>query len=245
MSIYKSRVNIPLPFAIVGFAVLFIGLFCLASFKLTDKTFTGKEGLLWTFAVGAVPGLVVALAQFALSWVEFAEIGRIRRLGITNVLRTRDNAVYYGKYIEQAKKRIVFVGGTGRRFFQDFADAGSPHPEKRRLIQALERGVSVSIFVASPDYLTAKQSDGLNAARARCDELKKQFPRSFEARMFDHAATYALVQVDEDVIVGPVFPNMESKDTPVIHLQIGNVMAQSYLNFFENEWSTAKPFTNT
>ncbi len=62
--------------------------------------------------------------------------------------------------------------------------------------------------------------------------------------MFDHAATYALVQVDEDVIVGPVFPDMESKDTPVIHLQLENVMAQSYLNYFESEWNTAKPFTN-
>lgn len=245
MNIYKLRISVSLPWAIAIFAAAWIFIFVVASIVFTDKTLFGKEGILWLFAVGAVPGLVVALAQFGLSWVEFNEISRINRLAVKSVLRTRDDPAYYGKYIQSAERQIVFVGGTGRRFFQDFADITYPTDEKKKLITALERGVRVKILVPTEAHLNEKQLEGIRSAKQRCDELKRTFPHQFEAKVFDHPATYALVWIDEEVIVGPVFPNTESKNTPVIHLASHNTLAESYIANFEHEWNNAGPFTNT
>ncbi|MFM0182681.1 hypothetical protein PQR52_29700 [Paraburkholderia aspalathi] len=245
MNIYKVRLSVSLPWAITLFAGAWIFIFVGASFLFTDKTWFGKEGILWLFAVGAVPGLVVALAQFGLSWVEFNEISRIKRLAVKGVLRTRDDPAYYGKCIEKAERHIVFVGGTGRRFFQDFADVNYPTDEKKKLITALERGVHVKILVPTETHLSDKQLEGIRSAKQRCDELRRTFPRQFEAKVFDHPASYALVWIDHEVIVGPVFANMESKNTPVIHLASHNALAESYIANFEYEWHNAKPFTST
>lgn len=244
MSLFKSRLSIKTPWAIVFFAAFWISVFILASKLLTDKTWLGPEGIVWLFSIGAVPGLCVALAQFFLSWAEFAQMGRFQKLGVKNVLPTRDDATYYGKLIDQAKEQIVFVGGTGRRFFQDFADKNSPRLEKKILMKALDRGVQVRVLVSTPDHLNDRQRDGLRAAQTRCIELTTEYPECFEARTLKHPMTYSLVQVDKDVIVGPVFPDAESRNTPVVHFESNNAVAESYLADYDREWSNADPFTS-
>jgi hypothetical protein len=244
VNLYKSRLSIQLPWVIVSFAAFWIFVFGLASKLLTDKSWFGQEGIVWLFAVGAVPGMCVALAQFFLSWAEFAQMGKLQKLGVKNVLPTRDDAAYYGKLIDKANEQIVFVGGTGRRFFQDFADKNSPRLEKKTLMKALDRGVQVRVLVTTPDHLNDRQRDGLRAAQTRCIELKAEYPQFFEARTLKHPMTYSLVQVDGDLIVGPVFPNTESKDTPVVHFESGNAVAESYLADYDREWNNADPFTS-
>ncbi|VBW55423.1 Uncharacterised protein [Burkholderia pseudomallei] len=240
MSIYSRKLNVSLPWAITAFFVALIGIFVLASVGFTDKPWLGKEGLLWLFALGAVPGLVVALAQFILSWAEFGEISRLRSLGVENVLLTRDDQNYYGKYIEQSSETIIVMGVTSRRFLQDFADEHSPHPHKKRLLAALDRNVAVKILIASSDYLELEQQQGYRITQERCRELKQRYPQLFDARVFDHVASQALVRIDDEVIVGPVFPRKASKDTPAVHLSARSPFARSYLDNFEYEWNQAK-----
>jgi hypothetical protein len=220
--------------------VALIGIFVLASAWFTDKTWLGKEGLLWLFALGAVPGLVVALAQFILSWAEFGEISRLRSLGVENVLLTRDDQNYYGKHIDQSSETIIVMGVTSRRFLQDFADEHSPHPHKKKLLAALDRNVAVKILIASSDYLEPEQQQGYRITQERCRELKQRYPHLFDARAFDHVASQALVRIDDEVIVGPVFPRRASKDTPAVHLSAKSPFARSYLDNFDYEWNHAK-----
>jgi ABC-type Fe3+ transport system permease subunit len=80
MTIYSKKFSIPLPWIIAASFVILIGIFVGFSIRQSDKSWGGEEGLFWIFAVGAVPGLVVALAQFILSWAEFGEISRLRNL---------------------------------------------------------------------------------------------------------------------------------------------------------------------
>lgn len=240
MSIYSRKLSIPLPWAITAFFLALIAIFVGASMFFTDKPWLGKEGLLWLFAVGAVPGLVVALAQFILSWAEFGEISRLRSLGVENVLLTRDDSRYYGKHIEQSTETIIVMGVTSRRFLQDFADEHSPHPHRKSLLAALDRNVQVKILVASNDYLEPEQQQGYRVTQERCRQLQHRYPHLFDARAFDHVASQALVRIDDDVIVGPVFPRKASKDTPAVHLSARSPLARSYLDNFEYEWNRAK-----
>lgn len=239
MSIYSRKLAISLPWAITAFFVALIAIFVSASRFLTDKTWLGKEGLLWLFALGAVPGLVVALAQFILSWAEFGEISRLRNLGVENVLLTRDDPDYYGEYIEKAKEIVVVMGVTSARFFQDFADERSPHARKKRLLAALDRNVAVKILVASNAYLEQQQQESYRITKERCRQLKEKYPNLFDARAFDHVASQSLVRIDNEVIVGPVFPGKASKDTPAIHMSAKSDLARSYLDNFECEWDRA------
>lgn len=240
MSIYSRKLNISLPWVIAGFFVALIVIFVGASVFLTDKPWLGKEGVLWLFALGAVPGLVVALAQFILSWAEFGEISRLRNLGVENVLLTRDDPHYYGKYIERANEAIVVMGVTSKRFLQDFADEHSPHTHKRSLLAALDRNVAVKILIASNAHLEQQQQEGYRITKERCRQLKQKYPKLFDAKAFDHMASQALVRIDNEVIVGPVFPSKASKDTPAIHITAMSLLARSYLDNFEYEWNRAK-----
>lgn len=240
MSIYSRRFNVPLPWIITFFFAALIAIFLAASVHFSEKGWLGNEGLIWLFAVGAVPGLVVALAQFILSWAEFGEISRLRRLGVKNILLTRDDPQYYGQLIERSKKTIIVMGVTSKRFLQDFADDNSPRPDRKVLLAALDRGVSVQILIASEAHLDQKQREGFQTTKERCDQLKKKYPRIFDARAFDHAPSQSLVRIDNDVIVGPVFQKKESKHTPAIHMSAESELADSYLENFEIEWTAAK-----
>jgi hypothetical protein len=104
VTVYSRKLTISLPWVITAFFVALVTIFFGASVFFTDKPWLGKEGLLWLFALGAVPGLVVALAQFILSWAEFSEISRIRSLGVKNVLLTRDGEACTGNTSSRPKK---------------------------------------------------------------------------------------------------------------------------------------------
>lgn len=49
------------------------------------------------------------------------------------------------------------------------------------------------------------------------------------------------MRIDDDVLVGPVFDNVLSRNTPAVHTSSGSSLAQSYLNHFEAEWVAAQP----
>lgn len=241
MSLYNKKLSISMPWAIVGVALLLLVIFGAITIFLTDKAILSKEGPLWVFASGVVSGLVVTLAQFCLSWADAKAIDRFRRMGVENVLSTRDEEVYYGKLIQSARSQVDVLGSTATRMMQDFADANSPKTEKRALIEALTRGVVVRILVAAPARLDAGEQYKYPVTRKRFEAIGAKYPNNFEVRYFDATPLASFVRADHELVVGPLLPGVESKHTPALHVFNHSPYAASYLNYFDETWATATP----
>lgn len=207
---------------------------------MTDKGLTAKEGPIWVFAAGLVPGLAVALMQFLLSWAEFNQISKFSAMKIKGVLNSRDGEEYYGKLLANAQTHIDVLGVTASRFASDFADETSTRIEKKVLIAALARGVRVRILLPEKCYLSQEdQSEKFPKASRIFGALRNKF-NNIEIRYFDHKAIASIVRVDDDILVGPIFENVESRHTPALHTSTGSSLAQSYLSHFDAEWSSAR-----
>ena len=132
------------------------------------------------------------------------------------------------------------MGVTASRFMDHFADKQSDRTETRVLLDALARQVKVRILVPKSEYLASVDDKG-NADRAkRCFEAVVTRHDNFECRYFSHVPAHSLVVVDEECIIGPVFPDVRSKDTPCIHITASSPYAKKYLEYFDKEWTNAK-----
>ncbi len=242
MSLYNKKLSISMPWAIVAVTGLLLAIFCALTIYLTDKPVLAKEGPLWVFASGLASGLVVTLAQFCLSWADARAIDRFRRMGVENVLSNRDEEAYYGQLIQSARANVDVLGSTATRLMQDFADASSPKPEKRALIEALKRGVAVRILVAAPTRLRDRErNEKYPAARRLFEAIGAQYPNHFEVRYFDATPLASFVRADNQLVVGPLLPGVESKHTPALHVFNHSPYAASYLDYFDTTWATATP----
>jgi hypothetical protein len=211
------------------------------SLTKTQKTFFADEGPLYVFAVGLVPGLSVALAQFLLSWVEFSRISKFSSMKIKNVFDGRDSEQYYAKVISSAKRKIDVQGVTASRFVEDFADNTSSNEDKKILISALRNGVIVRFLVPDPTLLDAvNQRKSVTTAEVVRD-LKHRFPGRIELRYFSHNPTVSIVRADDEFIFGPVFKHLPSRNTPTIHTAAHSALAQCYMEEFDLDWVSATP----
>lgn len=242
MSLYRKKLSISMPWAIVVVAILLLVAFGAITILKTDKSILAKEGPLWVFASGVVSGLVVTLAQFCLSWADAKAIDRFRRMGVENVLTTRDEEAYYGKLIQTASSQVDVLGSTATRLMQDFADSNSPKTEKRALIEALKKGVPVRILVANPAQLDAGDKYKYPVNRKRFETIADAYP-NFEVRYFDTTPIASFVRADHELVVGPLLPGVESKHTPALHVYNHSPYAASYLQYFEESWKTATPLS--
>lgn len=243
MSIYQKRFVIPVRWAITAVALLLLAVLVVMSIFMTDKRLLENDGPVWVFASGVASGLVVTLAQFFLSWADAKAIDRFRAMGVENVLSNRDEEAYYGKLINSARTQVDVLGSTAARLMQDFADAGSPKPEKRALIEALKKGVEVRILVADPAHLSSRECNyKYPEARKLFEEIALSYP-NFEVRYFDATPLASFVRTDHELVVGPLLPGVESKHTPALHVFNHSPYASSYLSYFERMWKTAKPLS--
>lgn len=243
MSIYQKRFVIPVRWAITAVALLLLAVLVVMSILMTDKRFLDNDGPVWVFASGVASGLVVTLAQFFLSWADAKAIDRFRAMGVENVLSNRDEETYYGKLIQSARSQVDVLGSTAARLMQDFADGGSPKPEKRALIEALKKGVEVRILVADPSHLDDReQTFKYPVARKLFNDIAAQYS-NFEVRYYDATPLASFVRTDHELVVGPLLPGVESKHTPALHVFNHSPYASSYLNYFEKMWATATPLS--
>lgn len=240
MSLYSKKLSISMPWAIVAVTSLLLGAFGALSILMTDKGLLANEGPLWVFASGVVSGLVVTLAQFCLGWADAKAIDRFRRMGVENVLTTRDEEAYYGSLIKTARSQVDVLGSTATRLMQDFADPKSPKAEKRALIETLKNGVPIRILVAAPSQLDASDQYKYPINRKRFEAIADQYP-NFEVRYFDDTPIASFVRADHQLVVGPLLPGVESKHTPALHVYNHSPYAASYLIYFEKTWTTATP----
>ena len=244
MSIYNRKYALSLPWMILICFIFMLIPLVFISLSMTKKSFLDDEGPFWLFAIGLVPGLTVALGQFVLSWVEFKQISKFSSMRIKDVFDSRDGESYYAKVISTAKRRIDLKGVTASRFVEDFADETSSNEEKKLLISALKREVKVRFLLPEAVCLSPVNQRKFQTTSEFVEKLIQQFPSCMEVRYFNHDPTVSIVRVDDDFIFGPVFKNLPSRNTPTIHTTTDSALAQSYLDDFEIEWQTSRPFAH-
>ena len=213
MRLFHERIPIGLRWVILLVFVLLI-LVCALIFLSTRPVKQSNEEHIFLIMAGLIPGLAVALGQYCLQWFEFKDRDRLRDLQIINVLPARDDAAYYAKLILNAKEKIDFMGNTCSRFLQDFADVQATNSAKRILVDALNRGVAVRILVADGQFLSDEDRQAkLPMAEGYLKKLKEHLPHAkLEVKHFSHLPTTAIVQVDRNCVVGPIFPHKRSQD---------------------------------
>ena len=69
--------------------------------------------------------------------------------------------------------------------------------------------------------------------------MKKKYPHNIDIRYFNHTAAHSIFRVDDTCIIGPVFPELESKYTPALHVMNSSPVALNYMDYFESEWNQA------
>lgn len=193
-------------------------------------------------SVSLAASLAVALIQLGLASYEYKHNEELRELELKEILYNRDSRVKYEAYIKKSKRQIDLMGVTASRFFEHFGDLDDNAPEEAKaLIYALERGVRVRILLPHEKYLNSEEK--LNKAKNALEKYRKLSARydKIELKHFDHSPAHSIFRIDDTCIIGPVFPEVESKYTPALHLMNTSPMAIKYINYFDSEWGNAMP----
>jgi hypothetical protein len=233
MEIFKKNIKIGLTHII--FTILIISLIL-----LLFLFFTGNEpqDKYLQLIGGLSAGFIVFLVQFLLDWKGFREIEKYKALGIKRILSYRDDEAFYRNFIKSGNRRIWVMGVTALRFMQDFADESRKRPEKRVLIDSLEKGIEVKILMPKVSYLTTHNQKNFHTSNDFFKLVAKKYS-GFEYKYFDHIPAHSIFIVDDKCLLGPVFPNTESKDSPCIQTNTHSDFSKKYIDYFQSEWEKA------
>lgn len=231
---YKKLISVYRFQIIIGILVV-IGAFSFLVFYNTTPT--SKIGIL---TGGIAASLIVAVIQYMFSLNEYRSFSDIKKLDIKRILVSRDDESFYSEFIAGAKKEIKVMGVTALRMMQDFASESSPRSDKKVLLSVLANGVKVKLLLPDRNSLiNSKDKSKYDLSKPIFESLNAKYD-NFEVRYFNHVPTHSIFLVDQECILGPVFSNHESKDTPCIYMGIKNDFASKYLEYFNNEWGESK-----
>lgn len=183
-------------------------------------------------------GIIVAIIQFIIAWQDYNQTEKLKELELIKVLYNRDSRTFYEEYIKGAKREIKMMGVTASRFFNDFAD-DSPNATSNAkvLLDALQRNVKVRILLPESDYVDGNKKGDVGKVKQIVKALNSKYPEySLEVKHFNHVPAHSIFNVDDKCIVGPVFPELESKYTPALYLRNSSPLAYKYLAYFDKEW---------
>lgn len=186
-------------------------------------------------------GLFVAFIQYIISYQDYTRNEIFCKLHIIKLFDNRNKKEEYYQYITTASHEIKIMGSTAVRFFRDFCvtDASASDDEKV-IITKLSQGVRIMILLPSKNYLSSEKHNDYDYVKKKIGEIKQYYPNvNLNVKYFEHAASHSIFMVDDSCIVGPIFPNLESKYT--FSQQVHNIseLAKSYLKYFDEEWKTA------
>ena len=199
-----------------------------------------NPGSNWGAIFGSlIAGLIVAIIQFLISWQEYQETEKLKELKLVEVLYDRSAKEKYCDYIKSATRNLDVMGSTAVRLFRDFADTTKGASENSRvLLLALDRGVKVRILLPSEDFLpNERKRQDAKEVKARKNEINR---KNLEIRYFEQKAAHSIFRIDDTCIIGPIFPNIESRNTPALHVMNSSPMAINYLDYFDSLWNQAK-----
>jgi hypothetical protein len=187
-------------------------------------------------------GIIVAIIQFIIAWQDYSSTEKLHELRLIQVLLNRDKRDFYEAFIRSAKKKIDMMGVTGSRFMDHFANNDSNAPENAKvLMQVMSRGVDVRILLPKSEFLSSdEEKRNEKNACSRIKNILSQYPNKFQVKYFSHVPGHSVFMVDDECIVGPVFPEVSSKFTPALYLKNSSPFAEKYLDYFNKEWENAE-----
>jgi len=235
MSIFNKSLKINISLIIL---IIFISLIILFSILFSNS----DEPKLMSLFGSLVAGLFVAIIQFIIALQDYLQVEKLKELKLIKVMYDRYDRNFYSEYITRAKRRILIMGVTASRFFSDFADCDPKAIIKSKiLLQKLLEDVEVKILLPNMSYLNNEnKKNDFNKVKEIIDNIRKQIPQcKIEVKYFEHLPSHSIFIVDDSCIVGPIFPNLESKNTPSLQLHNSSPMAIQYLKYFDEEWENS------
>lgn len=220
---------------LIAFLILFL-LFTWFHYK-SDPTSDPK---LSPFLGGLAAAFFVAFVQFGLQMYQQMQLAKFRKHGVLDFLEDRTDKKFYRGLIKSAQRntKIQVLGVTSNRMLGDFADFGEEKAQE--LIRALERGVVVQILLPKISRLTRTQkSDFEYKTLVFAERLSERFHEGFSIKYFDSPASHSMFSSGSKCVVGPIFPDKSSKDTPAIVFDRFGSFVESYIQNFETLWETA------
>jgi len=238
MDLFRKTTTVRYSFIIFTFLISII---ILLTIIFTTDFLSGEK---WTSIIpGLLTGFVVALFQAILSLQEIKRIDEYNNLRIKKILPHRKDPGYYGYLISKSKSEIKVLGVTAQRFLEDFANDNPKATESEKvLLQALQQPkIKVKILIADDNFLVSEENKSkAKSAKTKLENLSNKFPGKFEYCIYKHEPTHSIVIIDKECIVGPIFPEIESKYTPAIHLNYDSPFAEPYIEYFNQEWERCR-----
>lgn len=188
---------------------------------------------------GLITGFVALLLQLWFSWVEQNKLKKFDELKIINILATRDDPEYYRPLIKSAKRDVMVLGVTCLRFLQDFAEdeTGAPNKNKILLKSLDKKKIKVKLLVADEAVLDNEDDKAkAKTAQPRLERLRQKYPNQFFYSYYKHRPAHSVMVIDDESIVGPIFPEVSSKYSPAIHLKNDSKFVEHYREYFDKEW---------
>ena len=216
-------VSIPLRYLIllslVGILALSILGFCQSDNEKSSAFFGGVSG-----------GIVAVIIGFLVSMYEYRQIDRYEALGVRDILSDRRNTSYYRNIVKDAKEIVQVMGTSCIRFIDDFADQEN---DDHVLINALHDhdNLTLTLLVPTEENMDEKSKLNFIAGAKKLNKLQSKFQGRVFIKRYNFAPRHSLVRVDNDLIVGPVFQEVESQNSPAIHLTTKSAYAKKYLDY--------------
>lgn len=232
MKIFNKTIKIKATFIIIICLVLFIILIGIWLLNTNDTK-------AWAILGSLFAGIIVAIIQFIIAWQDYNQTEKLKELELIEILYNRDNRTFYEEYIKKSKHKINMMGVTANRFFNDFAD-DSPNATSNAkvLLDALQRNVKVRILLPESEYVDENKKQDVEKVKLHVKSINDKYPNySLEVKHFEHVPAHSIFNVDDKCIVGPVFPELESKYTPALYLHNTSPLADKYLTYFDDEWN--------
>ena len=234
MSILNKSYKISASVVIAGLLMI-LTVASLIGYLVADNSDGKWGGLLGSLTAG----LIVAIIQFLFAWQDYAQTEKLKKLKLIEILYNRSARDKYTDYIKNCNRELDVMGVTAVRFFNDFADTSTQAPEDATvLLKALDRKVHVRVLLPSDDFIPEQKKMDSAKVRAKLKELHQY--QNLEIRYFNHTAAHSIFRIDDTCIIGPVFPELESRNTPALHVMSSSPMAVNYLDYFESEWENAE-----
>jgi hypothetical protein len=228
INIYQNYIKFNLA-KVIAFVLLFATILSLLLY------FNTTDPRLSSLISGLASGFVLATIQFFFSWYDYVKIDKYQKMQIKDIRPDRDNRSLYESLIKGSKHEILILGATASRLVNDFADSNSNNDQNKVLLTALSKGVSVKVLLPELDFLEAQQQPKFALTKARFEEIQKQYPK-FVFKYFSHPPYHSMFLVDNNCIVGPMFPGVSSKNTPSIYVETSSPFAKTYIDYFNSEW---------
>jgi hypothetical protein len=181
---------------------------------------------------GLVTGLGIAAIQFFTQYIEQNTLAEYKKHGLDEFLPNRKDAEYYRKLIKQTEvgDKIVVVGVTCNRLLDDFANP--TNEQSQDLLEAMARNVDVTLLLPKVGYLVEPNlSDFNNKTLPKAQAIEAQYPSNFKIRYYDFEPSHSIFLAGSYCIVGPIFKNIPSRNTPAIKFHKDGRYIKPYLQY--------------